>query len=187
MGANIFTSMPYIPYRIVMALIENDDFCKLVYYNTMDALEQPNLTDEQKRNLIWNGDVTRTDKYHIFLTNVQPNEEIENRCVIKIYNSHIDPDNLYGAVANFRFDILFGSKIPLVYADGIPCNRGDLIEREIMRSLNDEDCAGVGHLQYNGELSNLCGSATGIGNNYTYTGRTVVMATMIYDDKVSCP
>ena len=84
-NANIFTSMPFIPYKIAMALMDNDNFCKLIYYNTMDALDQPNLTEEQKRGLLWDGDITRTDKFNIFLTNVQPNEEIENRTIMKLY------------------------------------------------------------------------------------------------------
>ena len=49
---NKFTSMPYIPFKIVMALLENDNFCKLLYYNTIDALDQPNLTIAQKRALM---------------------------------------------------------------------------------------------------------------------------------------
>ena len=70
MSANIFSSMPFIPYKIVMALMENENFCKLIYYNTMDALSQPNLTIEQKQALIWDGDKDRMDHYNIFLTNI---------------------------------------------------------------------------------------------------------------------
>lgn len=181
--ANIFTSMPFIPYKIIMALMENDNFCKLLYYNTMDALSKPNLTDTQKRDLIWNGDITRTDDFNIFLTNVQPNEEIENRTIMKLYRYDSDPINLFRAVVCYRFDVLFGSKIPLVYYQGVPCNRGDVIEMEIMRSLNNQDVAGVGLLQYNAGLSNLSTSRVGIGNNYTFTGLTIVMATEIIDER----
>ena len=53
--ANVFTTMPLIPDRIIMALMENDNFCKLMYYNTIDALDRPVLTIEQKQKLIWDG------------------------------------------------------------------------------------------------------------------------------------
>lgn len=184
-NANIFTSMPFIPYKIVMALMDNDNFCKLIYYNTMDALDQPNLTEEQKRGLLWDGDITRTDKFNIFLTNVQPNEEIENRTIMKLYRYDTDPSNLLKATVSYKFDILYGSKIPLVYYNGIPCNRGDVIEMEIMKSLNNQDVGGIGLLQYNSRLSALAGSHIGIGNNYTFTGLTIVMSTIISDTKDS--
>ena len=181
--ANTFSSMPKIPYKIVTALMGNNNFCKLIYYNTKDALSKPNLTEEQKRSLIWDGDANRTDKFNIFLTNVQPNEEIENRTVMKLYRADTDPENLFRAVLAYRFDVLFGSKIPLVDYDGVPCNRGDLIEMEIMTTLNNQDVAGVGRLQYNADLSNLAGSHVGIGNNYTFTGISIVMATQILDER----
>lgn len=181
--ANTFSSMPFIPYRIVVALMENDNFCKLIYYNTIDALDKPNLTDEQKRKLIWDGDISRTDKYYIFLTNVQPNEEIENRTVVKLYRYDTDPTDLFGAIVCYRFDVLFGSKIPLVNYKGVLCNRGDVIEMEIMKTLNNQDVAGVGNLQFNGDLSALATSKVGIGNNYTFTGLSIVMATQIFDKR----
>ena len=177
---NKFLSMPYIPFRIVMALLENDNFCKLLYYNTPHALSQPNLTMSQKRALIWDGE-DDMENYHIFLTNVQPNEEIQNKTLIKVYRYNSEPKTQVGATICYKFDILFGSKIPLVKYNGITCNRGDVIEMEIMKSLNGEDVAGVGYLQYNDELTSLCGSQIGIGNNYTFTGLSIIFGTYIVD------
>lgn len=172
--------MPYIPFRIVMALLENDNFCKLMYYNTIDALDQPNLTIEQKRDLIWDGQ-DDMDNYNIFLTNVQPNEETINRTILKVYRYVSDPINRNVATVAYAFDVLFGSKIPLVRYNGITCNRGDVIEMEIMKTLNGEDVAGVGFLQFDNELTTLCRSRIGIGNNYTFTGLSIIMATQIAD------
>lgn len=180
-NANIFTSMPLIPYKIIMRLMDNDEFCKLIYYNTLDALDKPNLTEEQKRSMIWNGDINRTDEFNIFLTNVQPNEEIENKTIMKLYRYTTEPETIYMSTVSYKFDILFGSKIPLVTYNGVPCNRGDLIEMEIMKSLNNVDVAGIGCLQYSQELTALSSSRVGIGNNYSFTGNTIVMATQISD------
>ena len=178
---NKFLSLPFIPFKIVMALLENDNFCKLIYYNTVDALDKPNLTMEQKRSLVWDGSDDRMDKYNIFLTNVQPNEEVDNRTIMKVYRYTNDPVSHVRAVVTYAFDILFGSKIPLVKYNGITCNRGDVIEMEIMRTLNGEDVAGVGFMQFNDDLTALCRSAVGIGNNSTFTGLTIIMATQIMD------
>lgn len=177
---NKFLSMPFIPFKIVMALLDNDNFCKLIYYNTIDALDRPNLTVAQKRAMIWDGQ-DDMEHYNIFLTNVQPNEETENRTVVKVYRYVTDPINRNIATVAYAFDILFGSKIPLVRYNGITCNRGDVIEMEIMRTLNGEDVAGVGYLQYDNDLTALCRSRVGIGNNYTFTGLSIIMATQIAD------
>jgi hypothetical protein len=178
---NRFNQLPYVPYQIISYLAEqNDRIFKLLKYNDIDALNKPNLTMEQKRQLIWDGQ-DDMENYNIFLTNVQPNEEIKNRTIMKVYRYNMEPDNQVSAIACYRFDILFGSKIPLVTYNGITCNRGDVIEMEIMRSLNGEDVAGVGFLQYNNQLTTLCSSQVGIGNNYTFTGLTIVMGTNITD------
>ena len=177
---NKFTSLPYIPFRIIMALLENDDFCKLMYYNTADALSKPNLTIAQKRKLIWDGQ-DDMDNYNIFMTNVQPKEETINRTILKVYRYNSEPYTQVGAIVTYRFDLLYGSKIPLVKYNGITCNRGDVIEMEIMKTLNGTDVAGVGFLQYNRELTSLCQSQVGIGNNYTFTGLSIVMGTTLID------
>lgn len=179
--ANVFTTMPLIPYRIIMALMENDNFCKLMYYNTINALDKPALTIEQKQKLIWDGIEDHMENSNIFITNVQPNEEFENRTILKCYKYETMPNDLILSTLNYKFDVLFGSKIPIVNYQGIPCNRGDLIEMEIMRSLNGQDVAGVGFLQFNQDLSALCNSRVGIGNNYTFTGLTIIMATQLAD------
>ena len=177
---NKFLSMPYVPFKIIMALLENDNFCKLMYYNTMDALSKPNLTMAQKRHLIWDGS-DDMDNYNIFMTNIQPNEEIENRTVLKVYRYNTEPNNNITATVCYRFDILYGSKIPLVKYNGITCNRGDVIEMEIMKTLNGEYVAGVGFLQYNDALTTLCNSQVGIGNSYTFTGLSIIMGTIMSD------
>ena len=177
---NKFTSMPYIPFKIIMALLENDNFCKLMYYNTMDALDQPNLTTQQKRGLIWDGQ-DDMDNYNIFMTNIQPNEETINRTILKVYRYNSDPIDRVKAVVSYAFEVLYGTKMPLVRFNGITCNRGDVIEMEIMRTLNGENVAGVGFLQYDDDLTALCRSQVGIGNSYTFTGLSIIMATQIAD------
>lgn len=177
---NKFTTMPYIPYKIIMALLENDNFCKLIYYNTIDALTCPNLSMKEKKNLIWTGQ-DNMDDYNIFMTNVQPNEETINRTILKVYRYNTSPSNNVRAVVSYAFELLYGTKMPLVNYNGVTCNRGDVIEMEIMKTLNGEDVAGVGFMQYDNRLSALCNSRVGVGNNYTFTGLMIVMATQVSD------
>ena len=48
-------------------------------------------------------------------------------------------------------------------------------------TLNGEDVAGVGFLQYNDALTTLCNSQVGIGNSYTFTGLSIIMGTIMSD------
>lgn len=173
---NKFNSIPYTPYKIALALVENDNLCKLLYYNTYDALNQPNLTYDQKVGMIWNNNDQMQD-YHIYLTNTNANIMTNANTLLQCYRYNTKPINTVVATLCYRFDFLFGSKTAMVEYNGYPCNRGDVFEMELMNTLNGEDVAGVGFLQYNRGLSALCGSDVGIGNNETFTGVTVVMAT----------
>jgi len=175
---NQFTDMPFIPYKIFNALVDNDNLFKLLYYGDYDALSKPNLTIEQKMDMLWQGQ-PKMDNFNVFLTAVVPDLEIKAKTILKCYKYSTVPDNPIMATLNYRFDVLYGSTIPLVEYQGMTCNRGDLIEMELMKSLNGKDVAGVGYLQYNRELSRSCNTLIGIGNNYTYTGVSIVMATQM--------
>jgi hypothetical protein len=177
---NQFTTMPSIPYKLISALLTNDDLFNLIYYNTKDALSQPHLSMDEKLNTIWQGQ-SDMENYNIFMTNIDPNMQLDSKTLIKVYKYTTYPNNLIMATLCYRFDVLFGTKIPLVDYEGITCNRGDVIEYEILKTLNGKDVAGVGYLQYNHELSRSCSTLIGIGNNYTYTGMSIVMATQVGD------
>ena len=178
MNANQFASMPFIPYKIFSTLLNNENLFKLIYYNTYDALSKPNLTIDEKMGLLWRGQ-SDVENYNIFLNNIQPNLELKSKTILKCYRCGTVPKDRFTSVLNYKFDILFGVTIPLVEYEGITCNRGDLIEMELMKSLNGKDTAGVGFLQYNHALSVACGSNVGAGNDYTFTGISVIMATVL--------
>jgi hypothetical protein len=47
-----FTSLAVDLQIVVNKIVKNDNICKLLYYNSPDALSQPNLTPEQKSELM---------------------------------------------------------------------------------------------------------------------------------------
>lgn len=177
---NKFTSLPFIPYRIIVALMENDNFFKLLKYNTYDALSKPNLTEDEKIAMICK-DNEDMHNYNIFLTNVEPNELVQSKTILKIYRYDTLPDNYAMATVSYKMDILYGTKNAVVNYQGVPCARVDVMEMELMKTLNGADVAGVGLLQFNHELSRLSRSTLNIGNNYTFTGTSIVMATQLAD------
>lgn len=177
---NKFLTLPFIPYRIVVALTQNDNFFKLLKYNTYDALSMPNLTEDEKLQLICK-DFDDMQNYNIFLTNIEPNELVNSKTILKLYRYDTLPINHIVSTISYRFDILYGTKNALVEYQGVPCPRVDLMEMELMKTLNGADVAGVGKLQFNHDLSRLCRSTLNIGNNYTFTGTSIVMATQLAD------
>lgn len=177
---NKFLTLPFIPYRIVVALTQNDNFFKLLKYNTYNALSMPNLTEDEKLQLICK-DFDDMHNYNIFLTNVEPNELVNSKTILKLYRYDTLPINHIVSTISYRFDILYGTKNALVDYQGVPCPRVDVMEMELMKTLNGADVAGVGKLQFNHDLSRLCRSTLNIGNNYTFTGTSIVMATQLAD------
>ncbi|MEG0899407.1 MAG: hypothetical protein RSD67_02485 [Oscillospiraceae bacterium] len=179
---NQFTSLPFIIYRIIMQMVTNDNICKLLKYPEYDCLSKPNLTYDEKMAMIWkNPQFDRMENYNIFMTNTMANMMTDAISMLQIYRYDSKPINYVISTICYRLDFLFGSKTAMVEYEGIPCNRGDVFEMEIMKSLNGKDVAGVGFLQYNSGLSRLCGSNVSIGNNNTFTGVSIVFATQISD------
>ena len=83
------------------------------------------------------------------------------------------------AVVVYEFDILFGDKIAMVEYNGIPCNRADVMEMEIMKTLNGADIGGIGQFQFNADLSQYCRSRMALNNTRNYNGCTIFMAVQI--------
>jgi len=185
---NKFSSMPYIPYKVIAFLISNENaenIFKILKYPTYDCLKEQNLTMKEKKEMIWKGQDQMQD-YNIFLTNVEENMLDESKTLLKLFRYDSLPVNRMISVVCYEFDILFGTKSSIIDYNGIPCNRGDVLEAEILKVINGEELSGVGYFQYNYELSRLCRSRANIGNNSTFTGCSFVLATQSSDLDVGC-
>ena len=71
MAFNDFSEMPYIPYKMLEALLTEEsqvaqDFWKLLKYADVDALDKDNLTYEEKVELIWRGE-SLEQNFNVFL------------------------------------------------------------------------------------------------------------------------
>lgn len=189
---NTFLNMPYIPYNIIAYLMKNsqaENFWKLLYYNTPDCLSKPNLTLAQKSALIWSPKQTdnglvlpdRQGDYSIFLTYLVGNMEIEARTVMKLYQYKNKPVDFTTATVQYAFDILMGQKIAIIDYNGVPCNRAEVIEAELLSCLNGADVSGAGYLQFNGKLDGAheAQARFDIGNNSTFTGISFLMGIQI--------
>lgn len=178
---NKFDSMPYIPYNIIVHLandVNAENVWKILYYSTFDCISKPNLTLKQKMGMIWGGE-DRQENYNIFLTYLVGNMQIDAKTIMKLYQYDVNPVNKNIATAVYEIDLLMGQKTAMIDYNGIPCNRVEVLETELLKSLNGADVAGAGLLTFDTELSRLCRSGFNIGNNSTFIGISMRLAVQV--------
>lgn len=182
---NSLSQLPYIPYKILEYLAQNpnaEDIWKMLKYNDYDALDNPNLTMEEKLDLVWkNG---RQDNYSVFFTNLVEDAIAESKSIMKIYDYYIHADGLYTGTVVYAFDFLYGGKMALVKYNGYPVSRWDLFVNKIMTCLNGAFVGGVGKLQFFGQQSRYDLGRTVIGNSKTFTGGQIFMSVQVGDGGV---
>ena len=185
---NNYKFMPYIPYRIIEYLAyNNENLWKILKYNTYDCLSNDDLTFDEKMQLVWSYQPNQED-YRIFFTALVENMIPTSETMIKIYKDITLPRSTVNAVAGYEIDILYGGKISLIDYNGIPCNRGDVCEAEILSTLNGVEINGVGKLEFNIKKLGSSRSALNIGDNKSFTGTSLIMGVDISDigDDSSC-
>ena len=185
---NDFISMPYIPYRIIEYLAyNNENLWKILKYDTYDCLSQDDLTFEEKMSLIWSHEAKQED-YRVFFTALVENLIPTSETMLKIYKDITIPRSTVNAVAGYEIDILYGGKISLIEYNGVPCNRGDVCEAEILSTLNGVEIGGVGRLEFNTRKLSAARSSLNIGDNKSFTGTSLMLAVDISDigDDESC-
>ena len=115
---NKYTSLPSVPYKIISYLAQNNDnIFKALYYQGSDALVQPNLTLEQKIDMIYVDEGKEADK-HIFLKPLIGEEMIDSVTQLRIYKYGISPIDNMNSVINYRFDMIDNNFITIQQIKG---------------------------------------------------------------------
>ena len=176
MKVNNYKQLQYVPYKIISYLAENNQrLFKALYYNSIDALSKPDLTLQQIIDMIYVDEGKETDK-HIFLKPLVGEEMLDSATQLRVYKYGIAPNDSLVSTINYRFDIITGSKISLVYDDGIPCSRLDVIETELINALNGTDLFGMGKFQFNKDLSTADKQILTLSNSKNFFGSIVIMS-----------
>lgn len=188
LGFNSFLDQPKIPYQIINFLMESESesaksVWKLLKYPTQDAMSKPDLSIEEKLDLVWTPkqpEWEHEEKYTIFLKPLIGNalDTAEQQTQLRLFRYHTQPRSRTESVVLFEFDILTNEKTSMVYdKDDVLCERCDLIESNILNVLNGSDIGiGQNYLRFDAELSRSCQSTVGFGNSKTFYGRTFFMA-----------
>ena len=176
MAFNKFTTLPSVPYKILSYLAENNErIFKALYYQGSDALDQPDLTLEQKLDMIYVDEGKEIDK-HLFLKPLIGEEMIDSVTQLRLYKYGISPTDAMTSVITYRFDIITGSKVSIIYNDNIPISRLDFIETELLNTLNGIDLFGTGKFQFNRDLSTQDKQILTLSNSKNFFGSILLMS-----------
>lgn len=157
---NTFKDISTVPNTIVTEyLFNNEDIWKLIYYTKdeknnpiVKPLEMPNLTSQQKRNLIYQG-VDDVNKFRVFFTMFPQNEELNDQIQqLRIYRSRILPSNAFRSSVAWKFDLPCHFGVQTIIVDNIVRNRSDVLQEKILETLNGVEVGGVGTLQFNYDM-----------------------------------
>lgn len=126
-------------------LTESENIWKLLYYNTPDALDQPNLTLDQKRAMIYRGEEDAS-LFHVFMDIGQPDVFVKEVAIVRICPWAIKPENYYYGKILMSFEAYSHNKINTL--DNYQ-TRIDTIIGEFLRIFNGAMIGGVGRLYFN--------------------------------------
>ena len=183
MAFNDFSEMPYIPYKMLEALLTEEsqvaqDFWKLLKYADVDALDKDNLTYDEKVELIWRGE-SLEQNYNVFLKPLIGSslDTAEAQTQLRIFRFTSMPTNQFEAILTIEADFITNEKTALVYQNGMLCERTDLMESMFLNIFNGRDIGvGSGFVTFNREFSRSCNSQLNIGNSKSFYGRSLVLA-----------
>ena len=136
---------------------------------------QPDLTLEQKLDMIYVDEGKEIDK-HLFLKPLIGEEMIDSVTQLRLYKYGISPTDAMTSVITYRFDIITGSKVSLIYDDNIPVSRLDFIETELLNTLNGIDLFGTGKFQFNRDLSTQDKQILTLSNSKNFFGSILLMS-----------
>lgn len=177
---NSFSTLPYIPYNIIVHLAKNDEVIwKMLKYNSYDAMSKPNLSMKEKIDLIWKQG--KDEDYGIFLKPLVEDAITQSKSIMKCYQYYINPSNLYIGAVTFAFDFLYGGDMALVEYNGVPVSRGDLFIHRLLTVLNGADVGGVGKLVFHEDISRYHNANATIGNSKTFAGVQIFMTVQTGD------
>lgn len=181
---NQLTSLSKIPYKIVenLALSNNENLWKALYYNNYKCLSEKDLSFKEKKDLIYKNESDQLE-HRVFLQPLVSDELTNAMTQLRINKINISPTDRYESIILYEFMVLTGEKIALIEdEDGIPVPRVDYIEQELIKELNGKDIgAGSGFLEFNKDLSRNINESLSINNGKTAFGTTLVMGIRIVE------
>lgn len=173
----VYDGFDSLSYNCIKYLMDNDEVIwRLLYYKTPDAwdvtIAKPNLTQEQKGSLIYNGS-DDTSKFNVFLDQGSPDVLTREDCIIRISPHSIFPDNRTVATLSMIFEVYCNYHINTLSNYK---TRTDMIAKRMLQVFNGSTIEGVlGKLFFD----RLGGEANRLewGGQTPWKGRWMILST----------
>lgn len=147
-----YEAMNLVSYRITEHLMQNPDaeiIWKLLKYDDADAYKRPNLTIDEKRALIYNGQSMQTD-YRVFFDFMMDDAESKMNTLLRIYPAEVYPLNRVTGLCTINLEVFVHAKINHL---SNYTTRVDTIIQALIDVLNGSDIGGVGVLFFDNQAS----------------------------------
>ncbi len=144
----IFSKLSYNCVKYMMT--HNELIWKLLKYTDADAWNKPNLTQEEKAQLIYAGQAD-SSKYNVFMDLKQPDVMVNEIALVRIAPYHAIGLNRTIGLLEVSMEIFSHYKINHMsnYQTRI-----DTIAEELLSTFNGADVGGIGLLSFNETLDN---------------------------------
>ena len=127
--------------KIVSRLMANDNLVKLLYYTDKDPLSQPNLTDDQKKQLIF-------EKLIKIVPRVGPKETVNSIIALRVKNGQTLSKNQEFMDLTISIEVFVPLTQWILKSENL---RPFLIMGEVKKSLDNKEINGLGKM-YGGDF-----------------------------------
>ena len=200
---NRFSNLDNIEWKIVEYLITSKSkyanyLWKVLKYDTEDCLSQPDLTEEEKRQLVYttNGDAT---PFRVFISPFVDDAWEVQSSHLHIYVYGINPISHITGKVHICFECIVHNKISNIFGDASEYNdqsnpvelnkngepvtlyksRATEMLKDVVAALNGEMINGVGVFQFNETLSPYDTAKASLWNSKSFFGYRIIMTTLL--------
>jgi hypothetical protein len=184
-----YMDMTRVPYLIIYKLAMNTDektemLWKLLKYTDVNTLSKPNLTFEEKMDLVWTPEKvtsTRTqDTFNVFLKPLVSASlnEATSQTQLRIYRYKTSAINQTSSTLLYEFDVMVNEASAMVYNTNYEMiEKTDLMEALLIDIMNMTDLGvGVNFLRFTRMQGGNCESVLNINNAKSTYGRSFLLA-----------
>jgi len=167
-----YKQMPDIAYKILEYLMtepEAEIIWKLLKYTDADAWKKPNLTREEKAQMIYDG-VKKQDDCNVFLDFFMDEATNKEKSYLRIYPSSIYPTTYVYGICCINMEVFTHSQINHL---SNYTTRLDTIIQKLIEILNGADVGGVGVLYFDYDVTTYCRVIT--TGEKPYKGKVITM------------
>jgi hypothetical protein len=127
----------------------NEMIWKLLQYESPDAWSMPNLTQQEKSDLIYNGQINETD-YHVFFDVGQDQSWTIQTSILRISVLEVNPLNYIYGNMTISFEVYSHYKISHL---SNYTTRVDTITQQLIKTFNGSEIGGFGRLYFDQKAS----------------------------------